>query len=323
MRKNRIVTICSLKSLSVILLAAAVGACAQTAQGTQARAGEPPPAQETEKPAEGTEKPQPPAPKALIATSPDGTKIAYEVTGSGPALMLIHGGGQTRRSWDQIGYVERLSKEFTVITLDMRGVGDSDKPTTPDGYALDVVLADLLAVADAAKADRFHVWAFGQGATIARYLVARSDRVISAVLVGTTMGPSAIGVFKDAATAMVAKWKPFIDAQAAGTLDLSKLSTSDKSAWEAGIGVTASALAALLEYPPLEPSEIKTPTLWVVGADDSAMENAKEYEGKLDGTMVTLKVLSSTNYSDSFVKIDQVLEEVTPFLKQGGATTMF
>src|SRR5687767_9146541 len=41
----------------------------------------------------------PAAPKALFATAADGTRIVYDVTGTGPALVLVHGGGQTRESW--------------------------------------------------------------------------------------------------------------------------------------------------------------------------------------------------------------------------------
>jgi pimeloyl-ACP methyl ester carboxylesterase len=246
--------------------------------------------------------------------SPDGTQIAYEVAGSGPALLLVHGGGQTRRSWNQLGYVDRLSKRFTVITLDMRGIGDSGRPMTPEAYALDRLLADLLAVADAAKAQRFHVYGFGQGATIARYLAARSDRVLSAVLVGATLGPTVTGVFKDAIAGMRAKWQPVIDAQAKGSLDAAKLSPTDRAAWEGGMAVTVLSLSALMDYPPLEPADIKAPTLWAVGSEDSAMENVKQYEGKLAGTQVTFKVLTSVNYSDSFIKVEQVMAEVEPFL---------
>jgi hypothetical protein len=43
-----------------------------------------------------------------FGTSADGTCIAYDVTGSGPALMLLHGAGKTRRDWHKVGYVERL-----------------------------------------------------------------------------------------------------------------------------------------------------------------------------------------------------------------------
>jgi pimeloyl-ACP methyl ester carboxylesterase len=269
-----------------------------------------PPAPEAQKPAAE------PPPKPQVATSPDGTKIVYEVTGSGPALLLVHGGGQTRRSWSERGYVDRLRKQFTVIAPDLRGSGESGKPMSADAYALDKVLADLLAVADAAGAKRFHLVGFGHGASIARYLAARSDRVISAVLVAGNMGPAVTGIVKEALTGMRAKWQPLVDAQAKGTLDVKALSPGDRAAWEGGVAIPALALGALVDYPPLEPGEIKAPTLWLVGAaDTSAMENAKQYEGKLAGTRVTLKQMSGLSYSDSFSRIEPVLMEIEPFLK--------
>ncbi|MGD9902851.1 MAG: alpha/beta fold hydrolase [Vicinamibacterales bacterium] len=261
------------------------------------------------------------AAKVPMATSKDGTKIAYEVTGTGPAVMLVPGGGQTRGSWKDRGYVERLSKSFTVITLDLRGTGDSDKPATPGSYALELLLDDLLAVADAAKAERFHVWGYGHGAAIGRYLAARSDRVISAVLVGTTMGPPVEGMVRDAILGMRAKWMPVVEAQAAGTLDKSTLTPGDVVALEGGIVVSTLMLGALVDYPVLEPGEIKAPTLWVIGAADaSAMENVKAYEAKLKGTSVTLKLLEGLSYSDSFSRIEPALAAIEPFLKAQAAT---
>ena len=104
-------------------------------------------------------------------------------TFAGPFLIALHGGGYSARSWADRGFVDKLKERFTMITPDQRGIADSDKPTTLEGYALDKMLDDVLAVADAAGAKRFHLWGFGHGATIGRYLAARSDRVISAVLV--------------------------------------------------------------------------------------------------------------------------------------------
>lgn len=261
-----------------------------------------------------------PAAKVMMAASPDGTRIAYEKTGTGPALLLLPGGGQTHRSWTERGYVERLSKKFTVISMDLRGTGESGRPDTADAYALDRVLEDVLAVADAAGAQRFHLWGFGHGASIGRYLAARSDRVISAVLVGADMGPTVSGVVKDAVLAMRARWQPLLDQQKAGTLDLSKLSPGDREAWKSGVAVSAMALGALAEYPPLEPADIKAPTLWLIGAaDESGMENAKKYEGKLTGTRVTFKQVSGLSYSDSFARIEPILAEVEPFLASTGA----
>jgi pimeloyl-ACP methyl ester carboxylesterase len=316
-----------LRTFIVAAVAVVVAACAQSTAKPESRPANATPA----KPAAATAKPAAqaagnapavaPAPKAQIATSPDGTKIAYEVTGTGPALLLVHGGGQTRRSWNQLGYVDRLAKRFTVITMDLRGVGDSDKPTKAEAYALDRVLADFLAVADAAGAKQFRIYGFGHGGTLARYLASSSDRLASAVLVGMTMGPAATGVFKTAIEAMRAKWQPVLAAHANGTLDVKTLSASDRTAWEAGIATNVLMLSALVDYPPLAPAEIKVPTLWAVGSEDSAMENVKEFEGKLKGTQVTLKVLGSVNYSDSFIKMDQVLAEIEPFLTKAIPST--
>lgn len=256
------------------------------------------------------------AAKVPLATSKDGTKIAYEVTGTGPAIMLVPGGGQTRGSWKDRGYVERLSKSYTVITLDLRGTGDSDKPAKPGSYALELMLDDLVAVADAAKAPRFHLWGFGHGAAIGRYLAARSDRVISAVLGGTTMGPPVEGIVRDAILGMRAKWMPVIEAQAAGTLDKSKLTPGDLVALDGGVAVSTLLLGAIVDYPVLEPADIKAPTLWLIGAaDTSAMENVKAYEAKLKGTQVTLKLLDGLSYSDSFSRLEPAMAAVEPFLK--------
>jgi len=307
-------------ALIPVVFALAVAACAQTTT-TQTSA---PSAPGTEKPAApaaaaAAAKPAPPSHKT--ATAADGTKIAFEVAGQGPTLVLVHGGGQTRRSWDQIGYVERLSKQFTVVTMDLRGTGDSDKPTGKDSYELDRMIGDIVAVADAAGAKRFHVWGFGHGGTIARYLAARNERVASALLVGMTMGPAVTGVFKSAIEAMRDKWQPVIDAQEAGTLDLKTMSASDRNAWEAGIAPNVLLLTAMVNYPPLEPAEIKVPTMWAVGSDDSAVENLKEFEPKLKGTQVTGRILSSANYSDSFLKVDQIMEELGAFLQKMTPTT--
>src|SRR5688572_1755250 len=92
-----------LSARAVMCLASvlSVAACASTrTAGTTA-----PPAGTTA-PAAGRATPGSAAPsKVPMATGKDGTKIAYEVTGSGPALMLVPGGGQSRGSWKDRGYV--------------------------------------------------------------------------------------------------------------------------------------------------------------------------------------------------------------------------
>lgn len=49
--------------------------------------------------------------------------IAYERTGAGPPLLLIHGLGATRKIWQP--QIERVARERDVIAVDMPGFGDS------------------------------------------------------------------------------------------------------------------------------------------------------------------------------------------------------
>ena len=57
-------------------------------------------------------------------TSRDGTRIAYEEHGSGPPLVLVHGGFVDRTFWGPS--VPLLARHFTVYAMDRRGHGNSD-----------------------------------------------------------------------------------------------------------------------------------------------------------------------------------------------------
>jgi pimeloyl-ACP methyl ester carboxylesterase len=60
-------------------------------------------------------------------TSRDGTKIAFEKVGSGPAVILVNGAMSYRRAFDTTleDLAELLSKDFTVYDYDRRGRGES------------------------------------------------------------------------------------------------------------------------------------------------------------------------------------------------------
>ena len=66
----------------------------------------------------------------------NGAQIAYEVHGSGPALTLIHEGIADRRMWRET--VPALERDFTVVTYDQRGFGDSSLPSGPATYVDDL-----------------------------------------------------------------------------------------------------------------------------------------------------------------------------------------
>lgn len=63
-----------------------------------------------------------------------GTTVVYEVIGDGPAVVLVHGLTESRRSWDPL--VERLAADHTVVALDLPGHGESDLSAAYDVGAL-------------------------------------------------------------------------------------------------------------------------------------------------------------------------------------------
>ena len=54
-------------------------------------------------------------------------------TGSGYPILLLHGYPQTHLTWHRLAPL--LSKKFTVVMPDLRGYGDSSKPTGPPDHS--------------------------------------------------------------------------------------------------------------------------------------------------------------------------------------------
>ncbi|GGS74955.1 alpha/beta hydrolase [Planobispora rosea] len=82
-----------------------------------------------------------------MVTSADGTGIAYDRTGAGPALILVQGAFSTRTDPIMAGIAAALESRFTVINYDRRGRGDSGD-TAP--YAVQREIEDLRSLIDAA-----------------------------------------------------------------------------------------------------------------------------------------------------------------------------
>ena len=79
-------------------------------------------------------------------TSADGTEIAYERTGSGPPLVLVHGSGVSdHRRWEIGGVRPALAESVTVYALDRRGRGQSGDA---EAYSLQREVQDVVAVVE-------------------------------------------------------------------------------------------------------------------------------------------------------------------------------
>jgi len=65
--------------------------------------------------------------------------VAHKIEGEGPIVYFVHGIGSRKESWTPL--VEVLKNEFTCVTFDLRGHGESPTPPTP--YNLDQLTSDL------------------------------------------------------------------------------------------------------------------------------------------------------------------------------------
>ncbi|MCP2371207.1 pimeloyl-ACP methyl ester carboxylesterase [Agromyces terreus] len=115
----------------------------------------------------------------LYAEAEDGELIGYRVTaprdGDGaegapgsPPVLLVHGfASDAATTWERTGWVRALTDAGrTVITLDLRGHGASDKPIAAASYTPEVFGADLLAVLDTAGVDRADAIGYSMGTRI-------------------------------------------------------------------------------------------------------------------------------------------------------------
>lgn len=77
----------------------------------------------------------PPPYKAHTVKSADGVTLAVQEWGnpSGPEILFIHGFSQASLSWSR-QVTSELAREFRMVTFDLRGHGNSDKPLVPEAY---------------------------------------------------------------------------------------------------------------------------------------------------------------------------------------------
>lgn len=253
--------------------------------------------------------------ETLFANSPDNVRIAYDRSGTGPAIVLIHGGGSSRQDWHEEGYVRRVQEDFTVITLDLRGHGESDLPTDPADYTTDKMEQDILAVADACGVENFIIWGMSYGGKIGRYLASRSERVVKIILMGTPMGPGATGNLRQEIENSCTRWPPILQAQRDGTLDLDSLSEADRDfLLHFNVPVILAWGQAMLDWPSIQPADFMCPTLWLIGSEDQqAMDSAREYEQSLKGSRVQLQIVEGLNHLQVFEKIDRVIPTMLAF----------
>jgi pimeloyl-ACP methyl ester carboxylesterase len=253
----------------------------------------------------------------LFTDSPDGTRVAYDRSGAGPAIVLLHGGGGSRQEWHHAGYVGRLRDDYTVIAVDLRGHGESGLPTDPADYTVQKMLQDIFAAVDACGVQRFTLWGMSYGGKVGRYLAVQSERVAKLVLMGTPLGLGVTGEQRQDAIDFCAHWSPIMQALREGVLDLESLSQKDQELLK-GLNVAAMLgwVPAMLDWGSVEPADFRCPTLWLVGSEDRhAMASVRQYEEALKGSRVQVSILEGLSHEQVFDEMNRVLPLMLAFTR--------
>ena len=107
------------------------------------------------------------------------------IGGEGPPLLLLGGWPQNWFSWRYL--MLPLSERFTVIAIDPRGVGLSDKPA--DGYDAETLSGDMFALMDALGHQRFAMVGYDIGMWIGFVMAADRPERITRVALGEAIIP--------------------------------------------------------------------------------------------------------------------------------------
>ena len=252
--------------------------------------------------------------------STDGTRLVYDVVGTGEPLILLHGGGadNSREMWHEHGYVARLKTQFKVIPIDLRGHGDSDKPTNSSAYTIDQMCEDVLAVADACQVERFSLWGYSFGGNIGRFLAARSSRVKQIIIIGIPMGLAVQGEFLKFIKTFKAEWHSITEQYKDDRSIIEQL-PHDKAELFKGhnIPVLLSWLQAMLDWGSVEPNQLSCPSLWISGSEnESTIRSMTEFANELPQSNLQTHIFEGLTHWQEFAEIDTVYPVMYEFTCQ-------
>ena len=134
-----------------------------------------------------------PAPQSEGHVEHDGARIWHASFGSGPPVILLHGGLGHSGNW---GYQvpALLAAGYRVITIDSRGHGRSTRDARP--YTYELMASDVLAVMDALQFEKTALVGWSDGACIALVLAMQApQRVAGVFFFGCNMDPSGTNEF--------------------------------------------------------------------------------------------------------------------------------
>ncbi len=130
-----------------------------------------------------------------FVTSADGTRIAYAVSGEGPAIVhVLSWATHVERGLNSPAYnpsIEHFAQRFQYVRYDGRGSGLSDR--APADFSLEARVADLEAVIDGLGLDRVVLFGLSAGGgPVIMYTVRHPEKVRRLVLIATAASGASV-----------------------------------------------------------------------------------------------------------------------------------
>jgi 3-oxoadipate enol-lactonase len=116
----------------------------------------------------------------------NGVGLAVAVSGEPDAspVVLLHGGGADKSTWD--GTAPALARRHRVYAIDLRGFGDSDRP---GDYSFELMRDDVSGLMETLGADRYAAVGHSMGGTVAWLLAQRHPERVSHLVAVDTAPP--------------------------------------------------------------------------------------------------------------------------------------
>ena len=195
----------------------------------------------------------------------NGITINYTVEGAGPPLILLHGATSSPLE-DWAAQRPAFRQAFRIYLVDARGHAGT-KWDARDGFSNEMLVADLLAFADALGLDTFHLVGFSMGAmTSMRFAATYPDRLRTAIICGIDVfrEPRASVARRLMDPARILREEP----EWAKELDRRHGPVQGDGAWQNLLPAIAADVANQPLPTPAELRNIRLPTLLVYGDRD-------------------------------------------------------
>lgn len=261
-----------------------------------------------------------------FATAHDGTRLYYEKTGSGPALVFIHGLGGNHASW--FHQVPAFAQHFTVITLSQRGFAPSSG--RQDHYDVGVLVDDLLSVMDACSVRKASLVGQSMGGWTALGLALRApERVDALVLADTVAGIDDPEIIAHHTTMLanaraLGSTPPPLGRHPALSPGFSASNPAEAYLYQtlASFGAPAPASIAgqlaTARFDNAQLAHMKIPTLFVVGHDDTVFPAALIRRASTHVRGARVVEIADAGHSPYFEQPEHWNEAVTAFLTSAG-----